>query len=242
MFSKISIIMPVYNEEDTVLEALKRVASCDFVGEIIVIDDGSTDSTLEKLHSFTRENINLQILINSKNSGKGSSLIKGIEKAKLDFIAIQDGDLEYDPNEFAKLIIPLLQDKADIVYGSRFIGSTPKSVSFFWHMFGNKILTQSTNLLTNLNLTDMETCQKIFRRELVQKIKLTEKRFGIEPELTIKFARMHARFYEVGISYNRRTYGEGKKIGWKDGISALYCIFKYAFLPKKYWLKIVTKS
>jgi glycosyltransferase involved in cell wall biosynthesis len=242
MFSKISIIMPVYNEEDTVLEALKRVASCDFVGEIIVIDDGSTDSNLEKLHSFTCENINLQILINSKNSGKGSSLIKGIEKAKLDFIAIQDGDLEYDPNEFAKLIIPLLQDKADIVYGSRFIGSTPKSVSFFWHMFGNKILTQSTNLLTNLNLTDMETCQKIFRRELVQKIKLTEKRFGIEPELTIKFARMHARFYEVGISYNRRTYGEGKKIGWKDGISALYCIFKYAFLPKKYWLKIVTKS
>ena len=229
--------MPVYNEENTVLEALKRVASCDFVGEIIVIDDGSTDSTLEKLHSFTCENINLEILINSKNSGKGSSLIKGIEKAKFNFIAIQDGDLEYDPNEFAKLIIPLLQDKADIVYGSRFIGSTPKSMSFSWHMLGNKILTQSTNLLTNLNLTDMETCQKIFRKEFVQRIKLTEKRFGIEPEITIKFARMHARFYEVGVSYNGRTHGDGKKIGWKDGISAVYCIFKYAFLPKKYWLK-----
>ena len=229
--------MPVYNEENTVLEALKRVASCNFVGEIIVINDGSTDSTLEKLHSFTPENIDLKILVNSKNFGKGSSLIKGIKKAKFNFIGIQDGDLEYDPNEFTKLIIPLLQDKADIVYGSRFTGSTPKSMSFSWHMLGNKILTQFTNLLTHLNLTDMETCQKIFRKEFVQRIKLTEKRFGIEPEITIKFARMHARFYEVGVSYHGRTHGDGKKIGWKDGISAVYCIFKYAFLPKKYWLK-----
>ena len=229
--------MPFFNEGSRLYRAIEGVVNQSYTyWELLLIDDGSTDSTLEKLYSFICENINLEILLNSRNSGKGSALIKGIEKAKLDFIAIQDGDLEYDPKEFTKLIVPLLQNKADIVYGSRFIGSNPKSVSYFWHTFGNKILTQFTNLFTNLNLTDMETCQKIFRREFVQKIKLTEKRFGIEPELTIKFARMNARFYEVGVSYDGRTYNEGKKIGWKDGISAMYCIFKYAFLPKKYWL------
>lgn len=221
----ISVIIPVYNEKDTINEILRCVHEVDIDKEIIIVDDYSTDGTREILASISDDNV--RVILKERNSGKGSALHKGIEAATGDIVIIQDADLEYDPSEYSKLIQPIVDGYADVVYGSRFIGSSAHRVLYFWHYVGNKFLTLLSNMFTNLNLTDMETCYKTFRREVIQSIKLEENGFGFEPEVTAKIARMKYRVYEVGISYRGRTYKEGKKIGFKDGIEAVWCIIKY---------------
>jgi len=225
---KLSVVIPVYNEKNTIEEIISRVQAVD-VGikkEIILVDDCSNDGTREILEKLTQDNI--KVYFHSKNQGKGASLQTGFSKVEGDIILIQDADLEYDPREYSKLLEPILDGRADAVYGSRFLGG-PHRVLFFWHYVGNKILTTLSNITSNLNLTDMETCYKVFKREILDKITLKSKRFGIEPEITIKLAKMKCRIYEVPISYSGRDYSEGKKIGWKDGVSAIFHIFKYKF-------------
>ena len=225
---KLSVVIPVYNEKNTIEEIISRVQAVD-VGikkEIILVDDCSNDGTREILEKLTQDNI--KVYFHSKNQGKGASLQTGFSKVEGDIILIQDADLEYDPREYSKLLEPILDGRADAVYGSRFLGD-PHRVLFFWHYVGNKILTTLSNITSNLNLTDMETCYKVFKREILDKITLKSKRFGIEPEITIKLAKMKCRIYEVPISYSGRDYSEGKKIGWKDGVSAIFHIFKYKF-------------
>jgi glycosyltransferase involved in cell wall biosynthesis len=214
--------MPVYNESKTVVEAIQRVLAQPFVGELIIVNDASTDDTGEKLQSITDPRVS--VFTHGKNRGKGAALRTGIQVATLEFVGIQDADLEYDPADLAKLLAPLEDGRADVVYGSRFISGDAHRVLYFWHSIGNKFLTLASNAFTNLNLTDMETCYKVFRRELIQSIPIEEDRFGFEPEITVKVARRGARIYEVGISYAGRSYQEGKKIGWKDGISAARCL------------------
>lgn len=231
----ISIVIPVYNEKDTLPLILDRVnaVSLPLDTEIVVVDDCSKDGTRDVLRSLEKEaRDNLRIHYHQQNQGKGAALRSGFELTRGEVIIIQDADLEYDPQEYPKLLQPILDGKADVVYGSRFSGSGPHRVLYFWHYVGNKILTTFSNMLTNLNLTDMETCYKVFRRELLSQIELREKRFGIEPELTAKFARLGCRIYEVGISYSGRTYREGKKINWKDGMWALWCTAKYNLFSK----------
>ncbi len=194
--------------------------------EIIVVDDGSSDGTREILRSDIASLVD-QILYHEHNQGKGAALRSGIRAATGDVVVIQDADLEYDPQEYSALVEPILHDRADVVFGSRFMGGRPHRVLYFWHRVGNGLLTLLSNMMTNLNLTDMETCYKVFRREIIQSITIEEDRFGFEPEVTAKIARLRCRIYEVGISYYGRTYEEGKKIGWKDGIRAIYCIFRY---------------
>ena len=231
----ISIVIPVYNEKDTLHLLLERVNAV-FLPvdkEIIVVDDCSTDGTRDVLRSLEKEGSDsLRIHYHSQNQGKGAALKSGFELARGDVIIIQDADLEYDPQEYPKLLQPILDGNADVVYGSRFSGEGPHRVLYFWHYVGNKILTTFSNMLTNVNLTDMETCYKVFRKELLSQIELREKRFGIEPEMTAKFARLGCRIYEVGISYSGRTYQEGKKINWKDGMWALWCTAKYNLLSR----------
>ncbi|MCK4496210.1 MAG: glycosyltransferase family 2 protein [Candidatus Aminicenantes bacterium] len=225
---KLSVVIPVYNEKNTIEEIISRVQAVD-VGikkEIILVDDCSNDGTREILEKLTQDNI--KVYFHSKNQGKGASLQTGFSKVEGDIILIQDADLEYDPREYSKLLEPILDGRADAVYGSRFLGG-PHRVLFFWHYVGNKILTTLSNITSNLNLTDMETCYKVFKREILDKITLKSKRFGIEPEITIKLAKMKCRIYEVPISYSGRDYSEGKKIGWKNGVSAIFHIFKYKF-------------
>ncbi|MCK4430431.1 MAG: glycosyltransferase family 2 protein [Candidatus Aminicenantes bacterium] len=225
---KLSVVIPVYNEKNTIEEIISRVQAVD-VGikkEIILVDDCSNDGTREILEKLTQDNI--KVYFHSKNQGKGAALQTGFSKVEGDIILIQDADLEYDPREYSKLLEPILDGRADAVYGSRFLGG-PHRVLFFWHYVGNKILTTLSNITSNLNLTDMETCYKVFKREILDKITLKSKRFGIEPEITIKLAKMKCRIYEVPISYSGRDYSEGKKIGWKDGVSAIFHIFKYKF-------------
>lgn len=225
---KLSVVIPVYNEKNTIEEIISRVQAVD-VGikkEIILVDDCSNDGTREILEKLTQDNI--KVYFHSKNQGKGASLQTGFSKVEGDIILIQDADLEYDPREYSKLLEPILDGRADAVYGSRFLGD-PHRVLFFWHYVGNKILTTLSNITSNLNLTDMETCYKVFKREILDKITLKSKRFGIEPEITIKLAKMKCRIYEVPISYSGRDYSEGKKPGWKDGVSAIFHIFKYKF-------------
>jgi len=232
----LSVIVPVFNEENTILEVATNLSECDFIDEIIVINDASTDNSQNIIEKNMFNFPKLKLITLSINQGKGNAIRTGIKYCSRDIIAIQDADLEYDPLVLSKLYKPILNGYADVVYGSRFMGDKPRRVLFYWHSLGNKFLTGLTNMVTNLNLTDMETCQKVFKKSLVSKIKLSENRFGIEPELTVKFARAGAIIYEMGIPYKGRTYKEGKKITWKDGFSAIICIFKYSVLPKKLWL------
>jgi len=222
--------MPVYNEHATLRIVVERVLSVkDISLELICIDDGSRDGSREILGKLQDEHPQqLRVLLQPQNVGKGAALRRGIQEATGEFLIIQDADLEYDPHDYPLLLDPLIQGKADVVYGSRFLGSGPHRVLYFWHSVGNWLLTLLSNCLTNINLSDMETCYKAFRREIIQSIPIEENRFGFEPEITVKVAKRGLRIYEVGISYWGRTYEEGKKIGWKDGIRAVWCLFKYS--------------
>lgn len=225
---KLSIVIPVFNEKATILELLDRVREVDFTKEIIVVDDGSTDGTRDILHALPASE-DLKIIFQSQNAGKGAALRAGFAAVTGDIVVIQDADLEYDPAEYPNLIQPILANKADVVFGSRFL-SGPHRVLLFWHSVGNRILTTLSNMLTDLNLTDMETCYKVFRADVLKNIRLCENRFGFEPEFTAKISKAKCRIYEVPISYSGRDYSEGKKIGWKDGVAAVYFILKYNLL------------
>ncbi|CAA9244599.1 MAG: Glycosyl transferase, family 2 [uncultured Acidimicrobiales bacterium] len=224
----LSVVMPCYNEERTVLETCKRVLASPWCGELVVVDDASADGSLAQLALL--DDPRVRILRQDVNQGKGAALRRGFAEAAGPYVVVQDADLEYDPADFALLLEPLLSGAADVVYGSRFQGGRPHRVLYFWHSVGNKLLTVASNAFTNLNLTDMETCYKAFRSEVLQSIELEEDRFGIEPEITAKVARGGWRIYEVGISYSGRTYAEGKKIGWRDGVRAIVCIVRYSSL------------
>lgn len=231
---KLSIIVPCYNEERSIRAMLERVVKATLPEgvsrEIIVVNDCSTDRSVEVIASFQKDHPQTELLLfhHEINSGKGAALHTGISKATGDFLIVQDADLEYDPEEYKILLQPMLDGFADVVFGSRFTGGRPHRILFFWHTIGNKFLTFLSNMFTNLNLTDMETCYKLFRREIIQSLPLMEKRFGFEPEVTAKVARVpNVRIYEVGISYYGRTYAEGKKINWRDGVRAIYCILRY---------------
>jgi glycosyltransferase involved in cell wall biosynthesis len=228
MAMKLSAVMPVYNERNTLSAVVGRVLGIDLDIELICIDDGSSDGSREVLAELQLQHPQMRVLLQPRNMGKGAALRRGIQEASGDFVVIQDADLEYDPNDYHLLLEPLIQGKADVVYGSRFLGGGPHRVLYFWHSVGNWILTLLSNCLTNINLTDMETCYKAFRREVIQSIPLEEDRFGFEPEITVKVAKRRLRIYETGISYWGRTYEEGKKIGWKDGVRALWCLLKYS--------------
>ncbi len=228
---KLSVIIPAFNERNTIREIIRRVQAVNLPKEIIVVDDHSTDGTREILHELQDPSgSSLKIIFQDLNQGKGAAIRVGVQHATGDAIVIQDADLEYNPKEFPKLFKPILDGRADVVYGSRFLGSEEHRVLFFWHYVGNGFLTLLSNMFTNLNLTDMETGYKIFRAEIIKKINIEENRFGFEPEITAKVAKMKCRIYEVGISYSGRNYAEGKKINWRDGIRALWCILKYGVL------------
>lgn len=223
----LSVIIPLYNEKTTIREIIQKVVSVPIQKEIIVVDDFSTDGTRDILADLEESCENLTVIYHERNQGKGAAIRTGVSRVGGSMVIIQDADLEYDPTEYIKLMGPILQGKADVVYGSRFAGGEAHRVLYFWHYLGNKALTLLSNMFTNLNLTDMETCYKLFRAEVLKGIKLEQDRFGFEPEITAKIARMGCRIYEVGISYSGRTYAEGKKVGWKDGIQAVLCILKY---------------
>jgi len=232
--SKLSIVIPAYNEGATIHFILDKVKSVvlinDIVKEIIIVNDCSTDNTEQAINQYIASNpgINIQYYSHEINKGKGAAIHTGIKNATGEYLIIQDADLEYDPEEYNDLLKPILKGFADVVYGSRFMGGKPHRILFFWHTIGNKFLTTLSNMYSNLNLTDMETCYKLFDTKMIQALNLREQRFGFEPEVTQKIARVHdVRIYEVGISYYGRTYAEGKKIGWKDGFRAIYCILKY---------------
>ncbi|MGF1679361.1 MAG: glycosyltransferase family 2 protein [Candidatus Methylacidiphilales bacterium] len=224
--------MPVFNEEATLERVVEAVLKRPEVGELIIVDDASRDGTWEVMQSLSGRHPRIRIFQHTQNQGKGAALRTGISEAKRDIVLIQDADLEYSPDDYPTLLAPILNGHADVVYGSRFLGSGAHRVLYFWHYVGNTLLTLLSNMATNLNLTDMETCFKVFKRDVVQAIRIEENRFGFEPEITAKLAaiRPRLRIYEVPVSYFGRTYEEGKKIGWRDGVRALWCIFKYNFL------------
>jgi glycosyltransferase involved in cell wall biosynthesis len=224
---KLSVVIPCYNERNTIEALVKAVKEAPYPDkQIVIVDDFSTDGTRDLLRARVEGN-SVAVVYHDKNQGKGAALRTGFKHATGDIVIVQDADLEYDPNEYAHIVKPIVEGKADVVYGSRFMGGDAHRVVYHWHMVGNWLLTTISNMLTNINLTDMETCYKAFRREILEKISIQENRFGFEPEITAKVARLRCRIYEVGISYYGRTYEEGKKIGWKDGFRAIWCILKY---------------
>jgi glycosyltransferase involved in cell wall biosynthesis len=226
----LSIIIPVYNEEATIEQIINKVHAASAEGlekEIIIVNDCSTDKTKEIINHLDSKFPNIHATHHRVNKGKGASISTGVSSVTGDFVIIQDADLEYNPNEYPRLLRPILDKKADVVYGSRFLGSDANRVPYYWHYVGNRFLTTLSNMFTNINLTDMETGYKLFKREIIQSIRIEEPRFGFEPEITAKVAKMKARIYEVGISYDGRTYKEGKKVGWKDSFHAIWCILKY---------------
>ena len=225
---KLSVVMPVYNERNTLRAVVERVLAVGIEIELVCVDDGSQDGSREILAELQTRHPQVQVFLQPHNMGKGAALRRGIQEATGDYVIIQDADLEYDPSDYHALLEPLLQGKADVVFGSRFLGGAPHRVLYFWHSVGNRALTLLSNCVTNVNLSDMETCYKVFRREIIQSIPIEEDRFGFEPEITVKVAKRRLRIYEVGISYWGRTYEEGKKIGWKDGVRALWCLLKYS--------------
>ena len=229
---KLSVVIPVYNEAETIAAVVDRVRRVPIEKEIVAVDDCSTDATRVRLAELAAQGTDLRVILHERNRGKGAALRTGFEAATGDVVIIQDADLEYDPSDYPRLLAPIVEGKADVVYGSRFAGGESHRVLYFWHSLGNRFLTLLSNMCTDLNLTDMETCYKVFRREVLERIRLEEDRFGFEPEVTAKVARLGVRIFEVGVSYAGRTYEEGKKIGWKDGVRAVWCILKYNFLRR----------
>ncbi|MBJ7361469.1 MAG: glycosyltransferase family 2 protein [Ilumatobacteraceae bacterium] len=227
----LSVIIPCYNEQGTIASLIAMVQASPWVQEIIVVDDGSQDKSREILEAISDPQV--RVIMHTVNQGKGAALRTGFSHATSEFVIVQDADLEYDPSEYPLVLEPLLDNRADVVFGSRFLSGRPHRVLYFWHSLGNRFLTLMSNMFTDLNLTDMETCYKCFRREVIQAIDIEEDRFGFEPEITAKLAKLHLRIYEVGISYSGRTYDEGKKIGWRDGVRAIYCIVRYSKVGDK---------
>jgi glycosyltransferase involved in cell wall biosynthesis len=234
----LAVIIPCYNEEKTIATLVELVLKSPVVAEVIVVDDGSSDGSPGALATLSESR--LKVVIHERNQGKGAALRTGFALATADYVVVQDADLEYDPAEYPLLLEPLLDDRADVVFGSRFLSGRPHRVLYFWHSMGNKFLTLLSNMFTDLNLTDMETCYKCFKREVIQNIDIEENRFGFEPEITAKLSRKKLRIFEVGISYSGRTYDEGKKINWKDGVRAVYCIVKYSNLGQQ--IRILTNT
>ena len=224
----LSVVVPCFNEEATIATLVDQVLASPWVAQVVVVDDGSSDRSRDILATLTDPRVT--VVLHERNRGKGAALRTGFSRATADFVVVQDADLEYDPSEYGVLLEPLLDDRADVVFGSRFLSGRPHRVLYFWHSMGNRFLTLLSNMFTDLNLTDMETCYKCFRRSVIQSIDIEEDRFGFEPEITAKLARGKYRIYEVGISYSGRTYAEGKKIGWRDGVRAIYCIVRYSAL------------
>ncbi len=227
----LSVIIPCYNEQGTIASLIAMVQASPWVQEIIVVDDGSQDKSREILEAISDPQV--RVIMHTVNQGKGAALRTGFSHATSEFVIVQDADLEYDPSEYPLVLEPLLDNRADVVFGSRFLSGRPHRVLYFWHSLGNRFLTLMSDMFTDLNLTDMETCYKCFRREVIQAIDIEEDRFGFEPEITAKLAKLHLRIYEVGISYSGRTYDEGKKIGWRDGVRAIYCIVRYSKVGDK---------
>ena len=226
----LSVVMPVFNEAATVAVVIRSVLAQRPVQQLVIVDDASADGTWETLQSLAREEPRIKLTHHEINQGKGAALRTGFAQAIAPIVIVQDADLEYDPSEYHRLLEPILSGKADVVFGSRFLGAGAHRVLYYWHSVGNNLLTTLSNMATNLNLTDMEACYKVFRREIIQQTKIEEDRFGFEPEIVAKMARRNARIYEVAIAYHGRTYAEGKKVGWRDGLHALWCIFKYNLL------------